>query len=165
MDKMFTERLGHFARDQVSGLEGVINATVLWDRGNLQYSIQPQIEATDKEKKQSYFCDVAYIEIKGEKPPLKTSHTDFGEFKFKNGSPVRNKKHGMKGFVTGQAVWIAGCRQYYVTSNKLTEKGEVIEHWFDEIELEPDAGVFSKKPFPATEARPNGGPSIESKMR
>jgi hypothetical protein len=58
------------------------------------------------------------------------------EFKFENGSKVREKITGFTGTITGTAFYLTGCNQYLVTAKPKDEFSEPTALWYDEGRLE-----------------------------
>lgn len=157
-----TKDFGKYAIDKVTNFEGVVINSVLWDRGNIQYGIQPKCNNSELPEAKRFdieFLDIKNPDIYSSEPciqkyiPLKTDHVKYEEFKFKNGQEVESVKSKFKGYIGGKQVFLNGCKQYYVIFFKVVD-GEEKSQWFEEIELKA-----LKKETPAKNTPSSGGPT------
>ena len=58
------------------------------------------------------------------------------DFKYTNGTRVRDKITGFSGTITGRADYITGCNNYLVQPQNDKDDKYVDSHWFDEMRLE-----------------------------
>lgn len=85
------------------------------------------------------------------------------DFKFENGTKVKDQITGFTGVITGRADYITGCNTYLLTPGS-DPKSELTEypktHWIDEARLK----VISDKVVEVDQAeKPGGGPNPPSK--
>lgn len=145
---MFDLELGTYVKDKVTGFEGIINGRVLWDTGNVQYSVKSRVK-DDGSVGSGLWIDPDYFQITKEKS-MESNHGQ-PNFIFSNGEKVQSLKTGYKGHINGCIQWLNGCLEYNVTSEKL-EKGKVVLEWFNENELKTLSKTLD------LEKRPTGGP-------
>lgn len=148
----YIKDFGKYGIDKVNGFSGTIVAAVLWDRGNMQYSLKPKV-SDDGKQTDAFWCDTDFIELGSEIVSIKNRSYD--NFIFENGDLVANIKNGFKGFVSGLAIFISGCKQYYLVSMYL-EEGKEVGQWVDEQEIKM---IKSRKIKTAKNCETSGGPS------
>lgn len=149
--KEFTENMGKYAIDRVSGFEGIITSITLWDRGNIQYGIQPKSKdgiLLDANRIDNDF--MRFIKSKS----ISVSDKIYRPFNFDNGMEVKSLKSGFLGYVVCKTMFINGCKQYNVTGAKLNKDLKEICGSFDEIDL-----LQMKKTVPAKNYISTGGPA------
>lgn len=149
---MFEFKLGEYVIDEATGFEGRINGRVVWDTGNIQYSVKPKVKESG-EMGTGHWLDGDYLKA----VPEKSLVSKYGEpeFQFSNGEKVKSILVPYFGRVKALAQWLNGCLEYVVVNEQL-EKGATITEWFGETELESVAPPIKR------ETRLTGGPSSVS---
>jgi hypothetical protein len=157
----FVFKGGQFVYDQISGFCGIISGIVMWDTGNLQYSVQPKNEDSDKQEP-ACWIDADFLKLDNARSLEEELWITFDDsvFELVNGAQVKSKKNKFKGTVTAEILWITGCEEYIVTSFSLGEDGKPICNIFPGNELELIVGLFTRKPKPQVKlpTKDKGGP-------
>jgi len=153
---IFKLELGTHVFDDVSEFEGIINARLRRDSGNIQYSVKPPVKENG-EMAEAWWLDGENLSVNDVDKSIDSKYLGEPDFKYNNGDIVRSLKSPYRGVVAAQMQYLNGCLFYEVTSDKL-EKGLEVTMTFSETELKPVAKAKSIK----QEQRPTGGPESRS---
>lgn len=162
-----TVKLGHLAKDKVSGFTGIAVTQTDFLSGNVQFTLQPQVDEKGAEVPAQVF-DAHQMESLGPVNTIKViaAPADTG---IKLGEKVKDIVSTVEGIAIRRATFLNGC-VYYSVEIPTTAKKEGLEHFVEYQRLERvGAGVLrkiaNKLVKPVNGEKPPGGPAFRVPAR
>jgi hypothetical protein len=139
-------------RDKITGFTGTITARIQRINGCLQYLVKPRVKDGENKLEEGIWLDFPDIEVLDDIVPMPQTVT----FKFETGDRVRSRVTGKEGIVTTRKYDSNDCICYWHENGEQNKKGDIIQFYSFEQELELiDKGL--NKPEEAPVARRNTG--------